>query len=507
MTDASEPPDVEPAGGTEVDGRRAVQGGMWLGLRQVMLNVARLATIGILARQLGPADFGVVALATTLLRFILLFSEGGTTSYILYYREQDWLEEAKAVFWFNEATTFAQCALVGAALLIIPAIYDQQSLVPVLGALLAVFFVRQAGIVPEAIARREFRYKLLSVRDTVINFATAGLSVVMALTGWGVWSLVLPNLVFEPVRLAWIYFAVRFRPGWRWGFDRWRRVFRYTKHLIGSEVLQLALNDGDTLLVGTTLGTVELGFYNLAWQLSVLVGRNIVTVVTDISGPSLANVSGEAGRGPAYRHMVHLLAVTTLPLQSLQFFLASAIVNLLYGTGYAEVIPVLRILLLFMAVRAITSVCGVLFAMEGRPDVGLRLSLFTLPFYVASIFIGSRWGLVGVATGVTVVRITGGTVGLILSLRLLKGPIRSVFVQMIPALASSIGAGLISFITYSVSRDAHLGQLPALVLACAVGGLAYLPLIRLTDRTGWHMLLDVGNHVLPARLRKLRVRH
>ena len=67
--------------------------------------------------------------------------------------------------------------------------------------------------------------------------------------------------------------------------------------------------------------------------------------------------------------MVHLLAVTTLPLQSLQFFLASAIVNLLYGTGYAEVIPVLRILLLFMAVRAITSVCGVLFAMEDMTEI------------------------------------------------------------------------------------------------------------------------------------------
>src|SRR5689334_59334 len=104
-----------------------------------MLNLARLLTVGILARKLGPGDFGVVALASTVLRFILLFSEGGTNSYIVFYQEEDWREEAKAVFWFNQAVTLLQASVVVIAIVVFLRFLDQADLVLVMIALLGVF--------------------------------------------------------------------------------------------------------------------------------------------------------------------------------------------------------------------------------------------------------------------------------------------------------------------------------------------------------------------------------
>ena len=49
-------------------------GAAWLGVRQVASNLLRIVSISIVARQLGPAEFGLAALAISASRFLLFFN-------------------------------------------------------------------------------------------------------------------------------------------------------------------------------------------------------------------------------------------------------------------------------------------------------------------------------------------------------------------------------------------------------------------------------------------------
>lgn len=438
-----------PPPGLRVQARGALG---WLGTRQIILNIVRIVSVSIVARTLGPAEFGIAALAVAASRFLLLFSEGGPGVYLIRFQERNIAEliaEARAVFWFNQAITAGQVGLLIACIPLARSVFDEGKIAGPLVVLGAAFMIRQMSVVPEALARREFAYRALVLRDLMSGILAAVLSVVLALNGAGVYSIVLPGLLVEPLRLVLLFRITRFRPGWRAGLNRWRDIYGFTKHLIGTQMLFLVLNDGDTLLIGGTLGPEAVGIYSLAWTLASLVGRNVVGVVTDVALPTFAKASQRGDLASIYRRSLQVLATITLPLQFLLAACAGAVVAALYGDSYADTAPVLSVLAVFMAVRGVTSLTGPVFNVLGTPKTGLLLGIATLPPYLAAIIVGAQWGVIQVALAVALVRIVGGVWGLILSIDKLQANRQvalGVIARAVPgALAGALAALLLQF--------------------------------------------------------------
>ncbi|MBA2725798.1 MAG: lipopolysaccharide biosynthesis protein, partial [Actinobacteria bacterium] len=376
---------------------RSVRSSAWYLGRQVVTNLIRLITVAVLARQLTPSDFGLVALASVVLYFIVLVSEGGIASYVIYYRHDDWRQQAQSAFWFNFFLTLVQLALCVAAAPFLRQVFSDRQLAPVLVALAGVFFLAQMAVVPDALVERELKHKQLAKRDMIITLLSALLSVILALRGWGIWSLVWPQFLTQAARLAVVLSLTRWNPGIRLMVDRWRSIWRYTSHLMGSNFLQLVINDGDTILVGRILGSSALGYYNLAWGLSNLAGRNVTAVISSVAMPAFAMMTKDLSRlRDAYIRMTRLLAILAWPLLAGMFILSNELVSVLYGPGWEPVTLLLRVFIVFTMVRSVTSTVGVIFNVMGRPDVGLKVTAGQAPFYLAGIALGSRFGVLGV---------------------------------------------------------------------------------------------------------------
>lgn len=459
---------------------------MWLLVRQVVTNILRIVELALVARNVAPSDFGVVALASVLLQVLTLVAEAGITTYVIYYRGDDWREEARSAFWMNLAVTLGQVALCLAAAHLVGAFFAEGDLVPVFLALVAVFFIRQAGVVQDALLRRQLRYRWLALRDITVVGGASALAVALALSGFGVWSLVLPELLLAPVGVAAATKGASWLPGRRLLVARWPRIFRYSKHLMVSNILQIVINDGDTLVVGRVLGSRQLGFYNLAWQLSNFVGRTVTSVVSDVSLPALAEAA-RRGRplGPVYLRLAVLLAVIGQPLLGLLFAFAPSVVDLLYGPRYDPVAVLLRVLLVFTAIRVFTTATGTAFNVAGRPDLSLKANAATVPFYISAIAIGSAWGALGVAVGVVAVRCVAAVVVFGVSLRIVSCSTSSaasallrvmVFATAASALAGAVGAAL------------PIPPLAQIAVGAFLGLAAYAAALRLAHRVAWSEL-------------------
>src|SRR5205085_9406056 len=106
-------------------------------------------------------------------------------------------------------------------------IYGEPQLAPALLIILATYFVTQLRMVPEALLQRQLQFRVVAMRDTVRDFVNAGLAIAMALGGFGVWSLVVPNLVVAPFDVAFTAWRVRFWPHRGLGRASWGRIFHY----------------------------------------------------------------------------------------------------------------------------------------------------------------------------------------------------------------------------------------------------------------------------------------
>ena len=454
---------------------RTVASAGWMLGRRVTSNLVRLVAVAVLARHLSPAEFGIVALAQVLLQFVTLVGEAGIGTYVVYDEGEGRAQRLQAAFWLHVAMTVVQCALCLAVLPLIGPLFGPHQLAPVLAVLVGVFFVRQLAIVPEALLQRDLRHATLARRDMVLDVVAAGLSVVLALAGAGVWSLVLPSLVAEPARLVVAAVTARWRPRLPFHVSEWRRVLRYTAPLMGSNVLIPVTNDGDTLVVGKLLGATTVGFYNVAWQLANLVGRNVTAVVSSVTMPALALVRDDEDRlRAAYLRMVRFLGLVCFPLLVGMAVVAGDLIPTVYGDRWEPAVDLLRIFVAFTLVRSVTSPSSMVYNVTGRPDIGFKLTLWFTPVYLVAIGIGSLWGAAGIATGVMLARTGGALVDTGLAAHQIGLRLRAVAAVVAAPAVLTIVMGVAVWVARQGMAVAGIGAPARLLLSGLLGAAVYL---------------------------------
>lgn len=459
---------------------KVVRGGAWVYGRMLLTNAINLGVMAILARKLSPADFGLVALAGVIMRFMVVVGAEGINEFVIYDNKEGREERVQAAFWMD--MTFSVTAtLIG--LLLVPLIthfYTE----PGLGSLLLIMFLRYPldtlSKVPDALIKKSLDFQKLVIRDTILEIVTSLTCVGMALVGCGVWSLVIPGVVASPLRVIMVYRMTRWRPRFAFHFKHWPRIFSYSANVIGGTLVSLVVNDGDTLLIGKLMGSIALGVYNLAWTVANMVSRNITGLVNNLAFPALSAVSGDLERlrtGVSY--MLRILSIATFPLLIGLFVVADNFILTVYGVQWREAILPLRILIIFALRLAVGSPTGVVYKAIGRTDITFKLGLYSIPFYLISIWAGSYYGIVGVAAGVTIVRTLVGLINFELMARCLKIGLIKVIEPMIPAFLASCWMSGVVFVVklllYAFLPENNLFNLLVLV---SVGGLTYLLLLR-----------------------------
>ncbi|MDX1436881.1 MAG: lipopolysaccharide biosynthesis protein [Anaerolineales bacterium] len=498
-----------PPGRTRDDiTRRTVQGGAWLYGQKLTVGLIHLAAVAILARQLTPAQFGIVALAQVLLRFLTVLGSGGFGDYIIYDRKEGRSERVYAAFWLNQVVALGTALLAVALVPLAVRFYEEPDLAPLLLVLVVKYLLDQISIVPDALIKRDLDYQKLVVRDTALQLGSATLSVAMALAGFGVWSLVVPQVVIAPVRAAAVMLMARWRPSLPFRVGLWREVFRYSRHVVGANLANTVAAEGDTLLIGRLLGNEALGLYNMAWQTANLVSRHVTSVVSGLAMPSLSSVAEDMARLRAgLKRMLRILSIISFPLLIGLFVVADDFVLAVYGDQWTESIVLLRILIIYAIRRAVGSPATVIYNVVGRPDIGFKFGLAFIPIYLIGIVLGSLYGVVGVAVAVTLIRTGFGLVQFQITAALVGENLKGLVRPLMPALISSLLMGSFVFaaklLLASMVDLSHFASLITLIL---IGGAAYLLLLRTAYQSLAKDLIELlGSLSKPASLRLERL--
>lgn len=421
----------------------AARGAVWIYGRMLAVQVIRFGAIVVLARTLEISAFGIVALANVALMLLSVLASQGVNQFVVFDRDQGFEERAKAAFWLNIVISMVA---VGVGFAVAPGVaeyFDEPLLVPILQVLLLRFPLDSMTRVFDAVRIKKLRFRTIEIRDTSIELGIAIGSIGMALSGFGVWSLVLPAVILAPVQTIAAVLTTNWRPGWRLGTTHWPRIFRYSRNIIGSSLTSFVITHGDTMLIGRLMGVGALGIYNLAWQTSNLVSKNVVNLGIKLFFPMLASVSGDRIKMlSVLQRLLLILSGLAFPALVGLFVVADEFIYVVYGEKWAEAVMPLRILIIYALRYAAGSPLGPALKALGRPDLILKLGLITIPFYCAAIWIGSVYGIVGVACGVTIVRtIFGGFTFLVVARQLEVATIKLVS-PILPALSAALVMGL-----------------------------------------------------------------
>ena len=350
-----------------------------------------------------------MALAAVILNLLTTVGPVGIKSFILYDRQEGREERVHAAFWLGVVITLAATVFCLALAPLVVRYYGTPGLRPILSVLILQFALSQILIIPEALLQRVLDFKKLVLRDSLLHILTGLAMVAMACTGCGIWSLIVPSLVATPFRVMLTFRLARWIPTFPLRTHSWPQILRYTFHTTGGSFVSFLANEGDTLLIGKVLGATEVGLYNRAWVSANMVSNNVTQAVGVVAMPALSAVSGDAARlRAAMSRMLRMLGLASFPLLIGLLLVADLFVLTIYGPQWTPSVVPLQIFIIYALRQTVGSPSTVIYQVVGRPDIGFKMGLLFLPFYFLSIWVGSFYGIIGVAAGVTVARTVYG---------------------------------------------------------------------------------------------------
>ncbi|HUS63216.1 MAG TPA: oligosaccharide flippase family protein, partial [Kofleriaceae bacterium] len=220
-----------------------------------------------------------------------------------------------------------------------------------------------------------------------------------ALGGMGIWALIGGELASA---LAQSSLALAL--GWR----HWRPRLRFARHdlrgplgtgmyQVGERAANLFATNIDYVVVGRVLGAEALALYAVAFELTSLPAR-LNQVVTRVAFPVLSRRQDDPdGFRRGYFELMRVVALVQLPLIVGIGVLAPLLVPVFFGADWAPAIPLVEILALFGAFRALGNPSGPVFLARGRADIGFHFNLVVAPVALAAFALAAPHGAEAVA--------------------------------------------------------------------------------------------------------------
>jgi len=436
-------------------------------------------TTVILARLLLPAEFGLVGYCLVVIQYVDILNSAGIDTALIARREK--VEEAaNAAFVANILFGIGCFIITWLIAPLVAAFFKAPEIVPLFRALGLSLPLTGIGVVPDTMLKREMKFHLSIISDIGRNVVKGAASVVFALLGWGVWSLVWGQVIGVLVGSIISWIVARWKPTWKFDREATRSIVGYGSHIILLETAGAFRNNVDYLLVGRILGAASLGFYTMAYRMPELIIRSLNYVIGDVSLPALASVQSDRPKlHKFYFGYLRFLSMFVFPVGVGLAFTAPVIIPLFLSDKWIPAIVPTSLISIALAITALGFVPGVLYKAISRPDILNKLAISKMPIAVLILWYCTRWGIVGVAAGQILIAVISVSLDMGIVNRVMHYPFRDLFGAISPALISTLSMAIVLFF---VKEIVPVDGLVQLILMVALGGLTYLGVFWLINR-------------------------
>jgi PST family polysaccharide transporter len=335
--------------------------------------------------------------------------------------------------------------------------------------------------VPVALLQRRLAFSRLFWVGAVAQIAGSATSLTLAVTGAGVWSLVLGPLVTVFLQAVLAFASAEWRPAAPWRTTMPLGVASFGLWVSASNAVSWSLLHADNAVIGFFLGEETLGIYALGLKLATVVPGMFTGPVSTVAFPQFARLKaqGPAAFGAHLLWLHRALAVWVVPASLGVALLAPVVVPAIYGTRWPGLPLVIVVLSVALGPSNLWSITAQAFRGAGFPQAWLKAALPTLLVMVVSLSVAARAGLAWAVVARAAAAVLYAWLSIHVTASLLSLPVREQIRALTPALLPSAAMALAVAAVALIGRasGAVSGPVLAAVMA-AIGALVYAQLLR-----------------------------
>jgi PST family polysaccharide transporter len=458
--------------------KQVISGSYWSAASNIGAQAVNFAITIILARLLVPDDFGVIAISSVIVGVITLFQDLGMGSAIIQKKEID-EDHLATSFSVSVATGFLIATVVIVISPFVALFYDKAILKPIIMVSAVGFLLSPLVSIHNSILTKNLEFRKIGILNVVNQVVSGGVSVVLAVTNFGVWSLVLGKLFAQLLMIPAYWKTANWIPKFRFRKTSFHELFSFSSSLLGFNILNYFSRNFDNLVVGKYLGAATLGHYSIAYNLMLKPLQLISWSVGRVLFPTFSGIQDEKGRvRAAYLKIVRAISLVTFPMMTGLIIVAREFVLTFYGAKWEPVVLPLQLLCTVGALQSISTTSGTILLSQGRSDLMLKLGLFEAVIMLVAFIAGVRWGLTGLIVGYMAASVPVLFIGQFFTNRLIDLDMRTFFQVFLPAfVCSACMAGVLGGIKYFGVNSIHIDSPLVLIILVPAGMAIYFTLL------------------------------
>jgi teichuronic acid exporter len=376
---------------------RAVRATFWSAADITVRQGIHLACTVVLARLLLPEEFGLLALLSLFIGLGAVFVDGGLTSALIQRQDVHYNDEC-TMFWFNISASIGICALLWLLAPLIAAFYGNAVLELVTKVLALNLPLAAIGAVHHALLTKRLEFDKLVIVGASASLISGTAAVCLAISGFGVWSLVYQTLVSSAVASILVWVISPWRPSLIWSRHSHKRLLGFGGYMLASAVLSMIYAKAYTIVVGKFYGVSDLAYYSRAESTQQLP----TNIMSGVLWRVFLSVFSESSHDKARLCRGVALAIRTAMLLNTPIMMGLAIVadpavRILFGPQWLSSVPVLQVLCLagllwplhFINVHALIA--------QGHSKLFFQIDVIKKAIGFLLMIVGSFFGIMGIA--------------------------------------------------------------------------------------------------------------
>lgn len=348
---------------------------VWKFGERIIAQAISLIVSVILARILGPEEYGVVALVLIFITIANVFVSSGLGNALIQKKDADELDFS-SVFYVNIALGVLLYGILFLCAPYIAKFYGIEELSLILRVLGIRIVIASVNTIQQAYVSRNMMFRRFFWSTLFGTLVSGVIGVWMAYSGWGVWALVAQYLTNTIIDTLVLWFTVRWRPIFKCSLKRAKVLFAYGWKLLVSALLDTGYRQLRNLIIGKKYTTSDLAYYNQGDKYPNLIVVNVNASISSVLFPAMSKYQEYPEKiKDMTRKAIQTSAYIMWPMMVGLAVVAEPLVRFFLTDKWLPCVPYLRIFCLTYGLWPIHTANLQAINAIGRSDLFLKIEI------------------------------------------------------------------------------------------------------------------------------------
>lgn len=275
--------------------RKATTSALWMFADDWFSSAISLISLLVLARILGPEVYGIVGIAGVVLGVGGIFWGATLTDSL---EQRDTLEpgHVDAIYWINFVLGAVFALVMALSAPFFAALFEVKELAYVMPVMAFGGFMTMQSEIPCALIARSLDHKKVVLVETAFDIPLLVISIALAVMGYGVWSLIVPSLIYAPIAVVIYARLANWRPGFAVRARHIRELWAFNRDTVATNCLGYLDGSLPRLLLGYFFGEREVGLFGLAMNLAGQLSGTLMGGFGSLAMTVVARLQNEIGQ-------------------------------------------------------------------------------------------------------------------------------------------------------------------------------------------------------------------